>query len=177
MNDKVYKFLMVVLAGAVIAGFFLPWITVESKPVGSLMKILTGQHQETVQGISGFRIPIFANREESHIIITIATLFKPGIENVDKKSYLVWAVPVLAFIILVLALHNDRSELLNFLFAVIGLVIFAYSFYKLQTTNLDKLLFEVKPGLGGWLTLGGYLSIGVLGFLQFVILAAGKSKR
>ncbi len=57
------------------------------------------------------------------------------------------------------------------------MVIFAYSFYKLQTTNLDKLLFEVKPGLGGWLTLGGYLSIGVLGFLQFVILAAGKSKR
>ena len=176
MNDGKYKFLIVLLAGAVIAAFFLPWIKVESKPLGIVTELLTGKYQATVETISGFKIPILANSEESRVIDNIARILKPDIQEVDKKSYLVWLVPILALIILVMALRYGTNELLNLLFAVVGCAIFAYSLHKLQTTDLDKLLFQVKLGSGGWLTLLAYLGIGILGFARFITLAE-KGKR
>ena len=60
---NITKLVAIVIACIIVLGFFLPWARVESKQVGAITKILTGKRQEGIDAISGFKIPVMANRE------------------------------------------------------------------------------------------------------------------
>jgi len=81
------KKVLLVLVVVIVISFFLPWVSIESKAVGSVTKLLTGKKQATINSISGFKVPILANSEESRFMITIIKIFQPDIENADKKKF------------------------------------------------------------------------------------------
>ena len=166
--DKPYKIIILILVAIIVIGFFLPWVNVESKQVGTITKILTGKRQATVEAISGFRIPLLANSEDARLIISVARTFYPDITGLDKKSYLVWLFPVVALIILGIALNMENNKLTNIIFGAIGVAVFVLAVYKINETDLDRLVLQMKIGLGLWASLWGYLGIGVLGFFSFV---------
>jgi len=173
--DNIYKGLVLVLAIIIVAGFFLPWVNVESQQVGTFTKLLTGKRQAMVDLISGAEIPILANSDESRLIISIAKIFYPRVTNVDKKSFLVLIVPILAIIIFLLALKLSKNKLTNLLIGIIGIGIFAFTLYKIQSTDLDKLVLQIKIGIGMWMILYAYLAIGLVSiFNLFGLLIKGK---
>ena len=172
--SNICKTLILALAILIVVGFFLPWVRVESQQVGTFTKLLTGKRQQAVDAISGLDIPILANSDESRLIISIAKIFNPGIKDVDKKSFFVLVMPILAIIIFLSTLFMGKNVWTNLIFGLLGIAIFAFAFYKIQSTDLDKLVLQIRIGLGMWLILYSYLAIGVLSLLNFGMLVKGK---
>ncbi|MCF7908863.1 MAG: hypothetical protein K9L86_08355 [Candidatus Omnitrophica bacterium] len=169
---KSLVFLAVVI---IVLGFFLPWVHVESKQVGAISKLLTGKAQSNIAAISGFQIPVMANGADSRLVISIIQIFNPGIKNTDKKSFAVWAAPVLAVIIFLLVLFFGKNRWLYLTFGIVGLAIFFVGVYKIKTTDLDKLVLQVRIGLGLWMILLGYCLLGASGVYNFFGLLKNKN--
>lgn len=160
--------LFLVFTIIIFVAFFLPWVHVESKMVGKITKVLTGKSQTEITNISGFSVPILANSPDARLAISIIKIFNPKVTNADKKSWLIWGVPIFAVVIFLLSLFLGKSRWFNLLIALIGIAIFAVGFYKIKTTDLDKLVLNAKIGSGLWLTLWGYLGLGLVGGINFV---------
>lgn len=154
--------------------FFLPWIHVESKVVGGITKVLTGKSQTEISKISGFTIPILANSQDARFAISVIKIFNPKVANVDKKIWLIWAVPLFAVIVFLLSLFLGKSRLFNLLIFLIGVMIFVVGSYKIKTTDLDKLVLNARIGPGLWLTLWGYLGLGLMGLKNLLRLLVKK---
>jgi len=166
--DKIFKVLVFIFVGMIILGFFLPWVNVGSKQVGYISKILTGKQQQTIDSISGFKIPILANSTESRLLISVVKIFNPEIDNVEKKSFLVWLIPISGLAILALSLFLGNNKWVNLSLGIIGTLIFFGVVYKLKTTDLDKIVLQVKISTGLWFILWAYLGVGLISIAKFI---------
>lgn len=165
---KIKSLIIAFFAAVIFISFFLPWVHVASKMIGSISKVLTGARQEEIMGISGFSVPMLANGPDARMMISIIKIFNPKVTNADKKSWLIWIVPIFAIVIFLLSLALGENRWFNLAIALIGIPIFLVGFYKIKTTDLDKLVLNAKIGMGVWLTLCGYLGLGVTGAVNFV---------
>ena len=173
---KFYNIVIFFLVLLILISFFLPWVKVESsEAVGSLFKALTGKKATISQAISAYQVPVMANDENARLMITIIKIFDPRIENADKKSYLIWSISVLAVLIFLVSLFFGRNKWVNLAFGIIGSLIFIIAAYKIKTTDLDKQVLKITMGPGLWLTLWGYLGIGIVGLIEFFRLLKKKA--
>ncbi|MBN2120299.1 MAG: hypothetical protein JW734_04525 [Candidatus Omnitrophica bacterium] len=172
--ENISKAALIVLVAIIAVAFFLPWVSVQSKAAGAVTEILTGKRQEKIDAISAYSVPVMANSNESRLMISIIKIFNPKIENADKKSYLIWSIPLLAVVILILNLVLGKNRWLNLIVGILGIAIFAVAVYKIKTTDLDKLVLQITIGTGLWLTLWSYLGIGILSIVNFIQLTTGK---
>ncbi|MFH1479271.1 MAG: hypothetical protein ABIG92_05820 [Candidatus Omnitrophota bacterium] len=165
---KSYNPIMLVMALAIMVSFFLPWISVQSQQVGMFSKLLTGKKQATIDAISGFRVPVLANGKDARLMLSIIKVFNPGVKDADKKSYAVWVVPILAFILYILSTNFGDNKIVNILLGAAGCSIFFIAVYKILITDLDKMVLNVKIEYGLWLVLCGYLGIGLINFIKLL---------
>ena len=169
MNLKMNQTILLALTVIICIAFFLPWVDVGSAQVGFISKVLTGKKQESLQKISAYQVPIMANGPDARLIISIIKIFNPSVTDADKKSYLILGIPIFAIIILGLLTKMKNKKWLYLAFGVIGIAIFAVGSFKIKTTDLDKLVLQIKMGPGLWLTLWGYLGIGLLCAYNFIL--------
>ena len=162
------KNLMLILVIVIFVSFFLPWVSIESKALGNVAKLLTGKDQTASYSISGFKVPVLANSDQSKLMITIIKIFEPNITNADKKSYLIWIIPLLAIVIYLVGNSSKANKWTYLAFGVLGILIFAGATLKILTTDLDKVVLKVNIGYGLWLVLFGYLGIGILQIKEFL---------
>jgi hypothetical protein len=172
-----YKIIVVILVAAIIVGFFLPWVNVESKQMGTFTKLLTGKEQKTIHYISGLDIPVLANSDESRLIVSIAKIFNPDIQDVDKKSFFVLAVPILALIILLLALFQAKNLWVSLIIGLVGCAVFFFALYKIKAADLERAVLQIRIGFGLWAILYAYLAIGAVNIINFIKLTVDKGKR
>jgi hypothetical protein len=163
-----------ILAVIIFVSFFLPWMKVESPMVGTLTKVLTGKSQSEITRISGFDIPILANGPDARLMISIIKIFNPNIKNADKKAWLIWSIPLFAIIIFLLSLAMMNKPWFNLAIGIIGILIFVIGAYKIKTTDLDKLVLNVRIAVGVWLTLWSFLGLGLTGTTNFIKSLSGK---
>ncbi len=161
------KTIMLVLVLIIVVSFFLPWISVESEAVGSVTKILTGKKQATLDSISGFKVPVLANSEESRFMISVIKIFQPNIKDADKKSFLIWGVPLLSIVMLGLTSKFKDNKWAKLAIGLVGIAVFAVATFKIVSTDLDKLVLKVNIAYGLWLILIGYLGIGIIQLTDF----------
>jgi len=176
MIDKLYKFMMFIFSASVIVSFFLPWVSVNTQPIGKVATVLTPENGSSFTKISGFRIPIVANSCDSRLIVNIVKIFKPSMQDVEKKIWFVWFVPILAWLIFILTSRFSNSKLMGLICTVIGFGIFLFAFYKIETANLENVVLRIKIEQGFWFTIWAYLGIGILGFLRFKALSFRKKR-
>jgi len=158
---------------AVVISFFMPWISVDAPAVGKVAKILTGKDKATLDTISAYQVPILANSHESRFMISVIKIFMPDITDADKKSYFIWFVPIVAIVIFFLNDTLGKIKFFKLIFGLVGLSVFGFGMFKMVTTDLDKLVLKVTIAQGLWITLYGYLGIGVIGMVDFF---KGKKK-
>lgn len=157
------------LAAVIVISFFLPWVSVEAGLAGKLTKMINIEEQKVqLYSISGFKVPILANSEESRLMITVIKIFEPNITNADKKSFLIWVVPILAIAMFFAGdiFKNNKWVFLGI--GVMGVLIFLGSTIKILTTDLDKVVMKINIGYGFWLVLIGYLGLGIMGAIKFL---------
>jgi hypothetical protein len=162
------------LAAVIFVSFFLPWAHVEAQAVGAVSKLLTGKAQANIDSISGFKVPVMANSPDARLAMSVIQIFSPGIKNADKKSFLIWVVPLLAVAMAAAVSVMGRNKWVNLAIAVIGIAIFAVGTFKVMTTDLNKLVLNVRIGAGLWLTFWGYLGIGLASLANFAGLSGKK---
>ena len=167
---EIRRTIMAVLVLIIVVSFFLPWVSVESEAVAGVTKLLTGKAQAKIDSISGFKVPILANSEESRFMISIIKIFQPDIKDADKKSFLIWSIPLLAIIMFGLTNALRNNKWVRLAIGVVGIAIFALATFKIVTTDLDKLILKINISHGLWLILVGYLGIGLLQVTEFFLL-------
>ena len=167
-TERIIKIAIFALAAVIVISFLLPWAHVESKQVGTFTKVLTGQRQKNVASISGLQIPLMANGDGARLISSIAKIFNPSIENINIKSFLVIFIPLLALAMAACNYLYEKHPWANLAIAIIGILIFLVAVIKLATTDLDKMVLQIKIGLGMWAILISYLAIGVLATIRFI---------
>ncbi len=162
-----YKIAMAVLAVVIVVAFFLPWVSVSSPAAGKITKFLGGNEKVALASISGFQVPVLANGPDSRLMITIIQLFNPGVKDADKKSYLIWVIPALGVLMAGLFGFLGKNKWLNLVFAIVGILIFSVAAYKINTTDLNKIVLKVHISSGLWLVLYAYLAMGLLCLAHF----------
>ena len=170
------RMLMLLFAVVVVIAFFLPWVSVKTEVATGLKKIVKLEIKgipEQFISISGFQVPVMANSKESRLMITLIKIFKPEIKNADKKSYLIWIVPILAVIMALIANLLKNNKWVHLAVGIIGVAIFGVAVFKIATTNLEKVVLKVNIEYGLWLVFVGYLGIGVMALLEFLRLSKG----
>lgn len=172
--DKLIKIGVAVLAVIIVVSFFLPWIAVEAPVIGGLTKVLTGKAQASISAVSGYDVPVLANGPDSRFMISVIQIFNPGVKDADKKSYLIWGVPILAIVLALLMWFSGENKWVSLAVGIIGVLIFIVGAYKISTTDFDKLVLRVRIAYGLWLVLVSYLIMGLLAAGNFV---AGLQKK
>ena len=166
--DKKLHSLMLVLTILVVTSFFMPWVKVQSQQIGAVSKLLTGKRQADIDSISGIGVPIRANGEDARLIISVMKIFSPKIKDADKKSFLVLLVPILALAMFLGYRYKGDNKLVLLLIATIGISIFTVGTFKIVTTDMDKLVLNIKIGSGLWTTFVAYLGMGLTGLAGFI---------
>jgi uncharacterized membrane protein len=175
--EKIFKPALLILAAVIVLAFFLPWVSIESASrVGKITEMITRKAEKITKSFSGFNVPQLANSSESELAIFILRLFNPGIKYADKKSYLIWVIPILAVIIAGAMLFLDKNKWVNLAVALLGIMIFTVALYKIKTTDLNKLILKIDIAAGLWFTLLGYLGIGSACLGNFLNLSGKKKK-
>ena len=160
--QKITLLVIILLAIVIFVSFFMPWVSLESKVImGVLTKTLMVERQAKLMSISGYDVPVMANGEDAKLMISIIKLFNPNVTGADKKSYLIWGIPILALAIAVANLFLGKNKWFSLGVGIFGLAIFAVAVFKIKTTDLDKLVMSASIGSGLWITLWGYLGIGL----------------
>ncbi|MDD5428897.1 MAG: hypothetical protein PHI58_06685 [Candidatus Omnitrophica bacterium] len=193
MRKIVLAALIIICAVTVIVSFFLPWATASlnvTKVARSLSESASTTLKETpfagkfVRGldtattaigafgdmevktaVSGYDIPTMINKRSSKIALSLAqTLFKDA-DNLDKKSLLVYLLPLFGIVCIVLTIIGLKNNIPVIAMAVISGAISGGGLYKLMTTDLTKLPIQIAIKNGLWQTMYGYLLICVLSII------------
>jgi hypothetical protein len=160
--------LVFTFAFLILVSFFLPWVSINSPVSGAISKVFSGKKDALIMKISGFQVPILANRSDSRLMVEMIQLFNPGVKDADKKSWLIWGVPLFALMLSCGYVFLQENKWFNLAVGIIGILIFVVGVYKLKTTDLDKMIMSVNIMPGLWFLLSGYLGIGLVGLFKFI---------
>lgn len=193
MKGKIFTALVCVAAAAVIVGFIMPWATVATSATGVAKGLtgalkdtpyaskIVGKVQEATDAISdlgditvkstvkGYQIPIMVNDKTSKVAISLAQIFFPEAQDLDKKSYLVYLFPILGVVCAILAFLGRRNKLYILLMIVISGAVAIGGLYKLHTTDVSNLMVRISIQDGLWYIMYSFLFIALVGVVDFVV--------
>jgi len=139
--------LIITVAGFIVAAFFMPWISAATSvarvseqvtntmgPLGALPfvdKIITGVKEGTdiVRGVgdmdisttvSGYNIPKMVNLKSSKVALSFVQNFFGDTEGLDKKSMLVYLLPIFAILCMLLAIIGIKYRIAVILMLILS---------------------------------------------------------
>lgn len=207
MRKIVMLALVVICAVAIIHAFFMPWAKASvsaTKVAKGLTKSATAGVLENtpfagkfIRGfdtatdtiselgdiqmktaVSGYDIPTLVNKKSSQIAISIASVMFKDAKDLDKKSMLVYLLPLLALLCIGLAIVGLKSKIAIIVMAILSGAIAAGGLYNMMTIDLSTLPIQISIEQGLWQTMYAYLMISVIGIIWIVmnILDAKRAK-
>lgn len=151
------------LKNAPFAGKFISGLNTTTTVIGSLGDI------EVKTEISGYDIPTMINKKSSKTALSLAQVFAKETEGLDRKSMLVYLLPLFAVSCIALTVIGLKNKLVIIPMALVSGAISMIGLYKLFTVNLSSLSIEITIMNGLWQTLYGYLLIFVLAIIWFIM--------
>ena len=195
MRKIVLLALVVICALAIVHAFFMPWAKasasatkvaknlvssvkkggfLENSPfAGKFLRALdktTGKISdlgdiEIKTAVSGYDIPTLINKRSSQIAVAIASVMFKDAKDLDKKSMLVYLLPLLALACIGLAAIGLKNDIAIIAMAVLSGGIAVGGLYNLMTVDLSNLVVKISIEQGLWQTMYGYLVICILGII------------
>lgn len=197
MRKLVLLGLVVICALSVVHGFFIPWAKA-SVSATKVAKGLVSKAEESAAfspfasgfikklskttdkisdlgdiqaktAVSGYDIPALINKNASRIAIEVATIFFKNAKDLDRKSLLVYLLPLLALACIALAVVGMKNNVFIIVMAVLSGAISIAGLYNLMTVDLTKLPIQISIEQGLWQTMYAYLSIFIIGIIWIVL--------
>ena len=198
MRRIVLLALVVICALAIVHAFFMPWAKASAsatKVAKGLVKSATGgvlknspfagKFIRVFDGatdkisdlgdiqiktiVSGYDIPTLVNKKTSQIAIAMASAMFKDVKDLDKKSTLVYLLPLLALVCIGLAIAGLKTKIAIIVMAVLSGGIAVGGLYNLMTVNLSNLPIQISIEQGVWQTMYAYLVISVIGIVWIVL--------
>ncbi|MDP2929597.1 MAG: hypothetical protein Q8O01_06025 [Candidatus Omnitrophota bacterium] len=198
MRRIVLLALVVICALAIVHAFFMPWAKASASATkvakGLAKSAMGGMLENTpfagkfIRGldnatdkisdlgdikikttVSGYDIPTLVNKETSQIAIAIASAMFKDVKDLDKKSMLVYLLPLLALVCIGLAIVGLKTKIAIIVMAVLSGGIAVGGLYNLMTVNLSNLPIQISIEQGVWQTMYAYLAISVIGIVWIVL--------
>ena len=207
MRKVILLSLVVICAIAIIHGFFMPWAKASAsatKVAKGLAKSATmGMLENTpfagkfIRGldkatdkisdlgdiriktvVSGYDIPTLVNKKTSQIAIAVASVVFKDAKDLDKKSMLVYLLPLLALVCIGLAIVGLKNKIAIIVMAILSGGVAVGGLYNLMTVDLSNLPVQISIEQGLWQTMYAYLLISVIGIVWIItdIMAVKKTK-
>lgn len=206
MKKIVLSALIIICAIAIIHAFFLPWakasasVTKVAKALadsatGGILentpfagkfvrafnktteKIMNLGDIEIKTAVSGYDIPTLVNKKSSHIAVSIASVVLKDAKDLDKKTMLIYLLPLLALVCIGLAVIGLKSDIAVIVMAILSGAIGIGGLYNLMTVDLSNLAVKISIEQGLWQTMYGYLLICVLSIIWVVLdILEGRKK-
>ncbi len=109
--------------------------------------------------ISGFRIPLVANSRVSKNVMELVESFSKKKENVELKSWAVYALPGLAVLLGALLMRAPADLRIALPVAAAGLIVSIGGVLRLLTLDLTNDFVKVDFDYGLWLSLAVYFGL------------------
>lgn len=138
------------------AGKFIKGLDTATAVIGGLGDV------EVKTQVSGYDIPTLINKKSSTIALSLAQIMFKDAEGLDKKSMLVYLLPLFALVCAGLAVLGLKNKLFIIGMGIMSGAISIGGLYNLLTINLKDLPIEVVIANGLWQTMYAYLLIFVL---------------
>lgn len=205
MKKIVLLVLIIICAISIVQAFFLPWAkasvsvtkvakTLADSATGGILentpfagkfvrvfnktteKIADLGDVEVKTAVSGYDIPTLVNKKSSQIAISIASVVFKDAKDLDKKSILVYLLPILALVCVALAVIGLKSVIAVIVMVILSGAIAIGGLYNLMTVNMSNFAVKISIEQGLWQTMYGYLLICALGIIWIILnlLDAGK---
>ncbi len=197
MRKIVLLALVVVCALAIVHAFFMPWAkasasatkvakSLSNSATGGVLKnspfagkFLRGLNKATDKiseigdiqiktSVRGYDIPTLINKKTSQVAISIASIMFKDAKDLDKKSMLVYLLPLLALVCIALGVVGLKNKIALIVMAVLSGGIAAVGLYNLMTVNLSSLPVQISIEQGLWQTMYAYLMIFIIGIVWIV---------
>lgn len=192
MIKIIFIILNIIAAVIIITSFFMPWVSAATSvtrvseevansmgPLGGLPfvgKVIAGVKEgaDIVRGVgdinigttvSGYDIPKMVNSGSSKVALSFAQNFFQGTEGLDKKSMLVYLLPLFAIICILLTIIGIRYILALIPMLIVSGAISLAGLYNLKTVNLSNDVVDIAIQKGLWYTMYGYLAIFIINIL------------
>ena len=203
MNKKTIFAILVIIASVVIVrSFFVPWANVKAsvtKIAGSITETAKPLEKSAIGGkvvkgleratdaigsfgdvsikttVTGYSIPAMVNQKTSKVALSLAQILFKSTEGLDKKSYLVYLLPILGILCALLAAIGMKIKWPVFAMLVISGFISIGGLYNLMTANLSNLYVQISIERGLWHTMYAYLVIFLIGIAWAVTDMLGKN--
>ncbi|MCX5678123.1 MAG: hypothetical protein NTY76_03335 [Candidatus Omnitrophica bacterium] len=197
MKKIVFAGSIVACAAIIIVSFFMPWARASvnaTKVAKNLADSASGKLQNTSFAgkfvkefdkatnaignlgdievkttVSGYDIPTLINKKSSNIAIQLAQILFKDAKDLDKKSMLVYLLPLFAIVCIILAVIGFKYKVSAIATALIGGAIGIGGLYKLMSTDLSKLPVQIAIENGLWQTMYGYLLICILSIAWLIM--------
>lgn len=167
MNKKAKIYLFWIMV-AVVGSFFLPWVKIQP---GANLK--AESVQDTVnciawEGYRGIDIPKACNSGANSFILSVAAVFNKNASYLKIVSWGVYIVPLAAIVAYLYVVLGKRLRNKRRLLFIKG---FAFAFlmsYFLLWPMLGRGLAHIKPGIGIYIVIMAYFSMGLIGLKSMV---------
>ena len=173
------KLLVWMSVGGALIGFFLPWAKLELIKETQLEKQFASSARRALAKsfgaskpsrpkqakslptiptrVSGFQIPILANRKNVKVITDLTALFTKKKEEVGLKSYAVYLVPGTALLVGMLLTVWGASRPVVIGAGVLCAAVAGTGFWTILTTDLKSMSLRIEWGL--WISLLAYVGL------------------
>ena len=150
------------LKGSPFAAKFIAGLDTATKIIGGMGDI------EVKTAVSGYDIPTMINKKSSRIAVSLAqTMFKDA-QDLDKKSLLVYLLPLSGLLCIILAVIGLKSIAPVIIMAILSGLISAAGLSNVMTTDLSNNVVQISIEQGLWQTLYGFLLIFVFSLIWIV---------
>jgi hypothetical protein len=159
------------LANTPFAGKFIKGLEKATKAIESVGDI------EVKTQVSGYDIPTMVNKKSSKIAISFAQSFFKDAQDLDKKSMLVFLIPILAVVCVLLAIAGLWSWIPVVVMLIISGAISITGIYNLKTVNISSEIVAISFEKGIWQTMYAYLTIFIVSIIWLVSEFIPKPKK
>ena len=182
---------VVICAIVIVVSFFMPWAKVKVSATQVSKELVTSAEKGPLKGtpfagkfvkhfekatnaigelgdieiktqVSGYDIPTMVNKQSSKIAISFAQGFFKDAKDLDKKSMLVFLLPLLGVACMALAIFGLRYKWAVIVMLVLAGAISLVGLYNLYTANFSTTAVQISIERGLWQTLYGYLAIFII---------------
>lgn len=201
MDKRILPALVLVAAAIIVWSFFMPWANVKAsvtKVARSLTdkagplkeaplagKIISELREVTdaidaFGGINikttvrGYDIPRLVNSKTSKVALSLAQILFKGTEGLGLKSYLVYLLPIFAFVSAALAVLGVKATQAVIAMLAVSGVVSMGGLYNLYTADFSNLVVQVVIEKSLWQTMYAYLFIFLVSAIWLIL---DKQKR
>ncbi len=197
MKNIILAALVIILSAVIVISFFMPWARVKISAVQVSKELVTSAETgplkdspfarkfikrlkkattamsnigdiEVKTEVRGYDIPTMVNKQSSKAAVSLVHEFFKGAKDLNRKSMLVFILPLLGILCMALAIFGIRYKWAVIVMIIMAGIVSIGGLYNLYTLDLSNAAVQITIEKGLWHTFYAYLAIFIISIVWLV---------